>query len=175
MKTYYEQKDGVVKRMYEVPYDREAAISYAREWAFKRNPKYYNFDNLGGDCTNFISQCLFAGSGIMNHKKIFGWYYYSVNNRTPSWTGVPYLYNFLINNKKAGPFAEEIDRYYVSPGDILQLGNYNGNFYHSQIIVETDNDDVYIATHTDDAFMRPLSTYNYERVRFLRILGVRKN
>lgn len=157
------------------PYDRLAATAYAKEWAFKRNPRYYNFDKLGGDCTNFISQCLYAGSGVMNHKKVFGWYYYSTNNRTPSWTGVPYLYNFLINNSETGPFAEVTDKNYVEPGDILQLGTSDGFFYHSQIIVNVINDEIFIATHTYDAYMRPLNTYEYDQVRFLKILGVRKN
>lgn len=160
--------------MYDVPFDRQAAIAYAREWAFKRNPTYYNFDKIGGDCTNFISQCLFAGSNVMNHRKIFGWYYYNVYNRAPSWTGVSYLYNFLINNKKAGPFAEEIDRYYVDQGDIIQLGNTEKGFYHSQIVVGVRDNEILISTHSDDAYMRPLSSYDYERIRFLRILGVRK-
>lgn len=161
--------------MYEVSYDRQAAVSYAKEWAYKRNPKYYNFDKIGGDCTNFISQCLYAGSGVMNPKKLFGWNYYSANNRTPSWSGIPYLYNFLINNNKIGPFAEETEKYYVMPGDILQLGNSDGTFYHSQIIVKVEDDEVFIATHTEDAYMRPLSTYIYDKVRFLSILGVREN
>lgn len=48
-------------------YDRNLAISYAKRWALSRNPKYYNFDAVGGDCTSFISQCLFAGSQKMNY------------------------------------------------------------------------------------------------------------
>lgn len=155
-------------------YDRQAATAYAYEWAFKRNPRYYNFDKIGGDCTNFVSQCLFAGSGVMNHKKVYGWYYYSASNRAPAWTGVAYLYNFLIDNKESGPFAEETSRDYVQPGDILQLGNVHGNFYHSQIIVASDQDEIFTSAHSDDAYMRPLSTYNYATVRFLKILGVRK-
>ncbi len=35
-------------------YDREKAVAYAREWAFSRNPEYYIFDEIGGDCTNFV-------------------------------------------------------------------------------------------------------------------------
>lgn len=35
-----------------VAYNRAAAVEYARKWAFQRNPAYYNFENLGGDCTN---------------------------------------------------------------------------------------------------------------------------
>ena len=57
-----------------IPYDRQAAASYAKEWAFGRNPKYYNFNNLGGDCTNFASQCIYAGAGVMNFTPTFGWY-----------------------------------------------------------------------------------------------------
>ena len=40
---------------------------YANKWAFSRNPKYYNFDNIGGDCTSFVSQCILAGSNVMNY------------------------------------------------------------------------------------------------------------
>lgn len=42
-------------------YDRNKSVEYARKWALGRNPLYYNYDNIGGDCTNFISQCLFEG------------------------------------------------------------------------------------------------------------------
>lgn len=37
-------------------YDRTAVVEYARKWAFSRNPQYYNFDAVGGDCTSFASQ-----------------------------------------------------------------------------------------------------------------------
>ena len=50
-----------------IPYDREAAVRYAHRWAYGRNPRFYNFDELGGDCTNFASQYLYAGTGIMNY------------------------------------------------------------------------------------------------------------
>lgn len=43
-------------------YNRENAIQYTKKWAYSRNPKYYDFDSIGGDCTNFVSQCIFAGS-----------------------------------------------------------------------------------------------------------------
>ena len=41
----------------EIKYDRKKALEYAKEWAFKRNPKYLNFENIGGDCTSYESQC----------------------------------------------------------------------------------------------------------------------
>ena len=91
-------------------YLRKDVIKYAREWAYKRNPIYYNYDNLGGDCTNFISQCIFAGSKIMNYKPTFGWYYINANNKSPSWTGVEYLYNYLT--RKSGRITKACRRNY---------------------------------------------------------------
>ena len=152
-------------------YDREKAKEYAKEWAFSRNPKYYAFDNLGGDCTNFISQCIFAGSGIMNYTPITGWYYINSNERSPSWTGVEYLYNFLISNTRVGPFAKEISPIQSEIGDIIQLGN-SSKFYHSLIIVEKNNSGIYIAAHNFNAYLRNINTYNYEKIRFLHIEGV---
>lgn len=56
--------------MKEVAYDRQAAVSYARRWALDRNPAFYDFDRIGGDCTNFTSQSIHAGSKIMNYTPV---------------------------------------------------------------------------------------------------------
>ena len=76
-------------------YDRKAAVLYAHQWAYGRNPRFYDYENLGGDCTNFTSQCIYAGSGIMNFTPTFGWYYIDANQKAPAWTGAPYPWNFL--------------------------------------------------------------------------------
>ncbi len=47
---------------------------YAHRWAYGRNPAFYDYEHLGGDCTNFASQCIYAGSGVMNFTPTFGWY-----------------------------------------------------------------------------------------------------
>lgn len=159
--------------MKQLPYNRPDAVAYAREWAFKRNPAYLNFDNLGGDCTNFASQCLYAGAKIMNPKKVYGWYYYSSSDRTASWTGVPYLYNFLVGNEGVGPYAAVTDANGVEPGDIVQLGRADGFFYHSPVVVGVEDGRIYVAAHTFDAYMRPLDTYVFDQARYLHIAGVR--
>ncbi len=153
-------------------YDRAAAIAYARKWAFERNPTYYNFDKIGGDCTNFTSQCLFAGTKTMNYTPITGWFYRSSYDRSASWTGVQYLYNFLVNNKSVGPFARVVSQSEAEPGDIVQLGTGNGHFYHSPFITAV-SPTILVAAHTDDALDRPLNTYIYGEARFLHIEGVR--
>ena len=163
--------------MKEYIYNRKGVIDYAKEWALKRNPKYFNFDNFGGDCTNFASQCLFAGSGVMNYEPVFGWYYIDANNKSPSWTGVEFLYNFLISNKGPGPFGEESDFENAQPGDVIQLSYEGETFTHSMIVTgirprRRGDSRLLISAHSYDARNRPLSTYDYEKARVIHILGV---
>ena len=158
--------------MQERSYNRDVAVSYARKWAYSRNPTYYDFEKIGGDCTNFASQCIYAGSKIMNYTAVTGWYYRSVSDRSASWTGVEYLFKFLTNNQSVGPYARSVSRNEVLPGDIVQLGTYRGGFYHSPVIVAVEPT-ILVAAHTYDALDRPLDSYEYEIVRFLHIDGVR--
>ena len=154
------------------PYNRALALAYARRWAFSRNPEYYSFDGIGGDCTNFISQCIFAGAGQMNYTPDVGWYYISISDRAAAWTGVRFLYNFLVNNEGLGPYASETDADGVRTGDVIQLGRADGSFYHS-LIVTSIFPEILVAAHTNDAFNRPLRTYTYYTARYLHIEGVR--
>lgn len=154
-----------------LPYDREAGVAYAVKWALKRNPAYYNFDNIGGDCTNFISQCIYGGAKRMNYTPTFGWYYNSVSSRSPSWTGVKFLNRFLLTNVSAGPRGKIVERSEIMPGDIIQLQNETGQIYHSLYALSID-DDILIAAHDDDSLFRPLSTYKYANAIFIKITEV---
>lgn len=157
-------------------YDRDKAVAYAHQWAFGRNPQYYDFENLGGDCTNFTSQALYAGSGIMNPTPTFGWYYYSLNNRAPAWTGVEFLYRFLVNNSGVGPVAVEMDISQMEPGDIVQISFDGRTFQHSPMIVSVEQppspSNILVAAHTYNSDNRPLDTYTYALLRFLHITHV---
>ena len=155
-----------------IPFDRTAAAEYARRWALGRNPEYYNFENIGGDCTNFASQCIYAGAKVMNYTPVTGWYYNSVADRTAAWSGVEYLYKFLINNRSVGPFARIVSRDNAKVGDIAQLGRSDGSFYHSPVIT-TVTPTILVAAHSFDALDRPLDSYIYDNIRFIHIEGVR--
>lgn len=164
--------------MREIIYNREKAIEYAQKWAYKRNPRYYDFEELGGDCTNFISQCIFAGAGVMNYTPVMGWYYNSATSRSPSWTGVQYLYNFLISNESVGPFASDVDITNIELGDVIQLGDSDFKFFHSLFVTKINGppslDTIYVSTHTYDVNLRQLNTYFYSNIRCLHMDGVRK-
>ncbi len=156
-----------------IEYDAEAAVAYAGLWAYRRNPYYYDFSRIGGDCTNFVSQCLFAGGSPMNYTPVTGWYYATANDRTASWTGVEFFYRFLIGNQGVGPFAEETDAGGVHEGDVIQLGRATGDFYHTCLVVGFQRGVPLVAAHSYDTFAKPLSAYIFEKVRFLHIAGAR--
>lgn len=152
-------------------YNRQNVYNYAQIWAYGRNPKYYNYDPVGGDCTNFVSQCIYAGCEKMNYSEKNGWYYINGNNKSPSWTGVEFLYNFLISNNSIGPKGEETQIYNLEIGDVIQL-SFNGNTYsHSLIIVQNGVNTVstLVAAHTFDTFGKRVSDYNYAKYRCIHI------
>jgi hypothetical protein len=157
--------------MREIPYQREKAVEYARAWALGRNRAYLDFTDLGGDCTNFVSQCIFQGIGVMNYSPVNGWYYIDGYHKAPSWTAVMHLRSFLLNNAFVGPFATVTTREQILPGDIIQLRNVGGEYYHSMVVLENNGEDIHIAAHTYDAYMRPLSSYYFQEASYLRILG----
>lgn len=160
-------------------YNRQTVIEYAEKWAFLRNPKYYNFDNVGGDCTSFASQCIYSGSKKMNYNKSLGWYYINGNNKSPSWSGVEYLYQFLVKNKGIGPQAEETTQNKIELGDIAQLSFDGTQFGHTLVIVKIENkftlNGIKIASHTFDSFEKPISEYEFKKIRWIHINKVSTN
>ncbi len=156
-----------------VNYDREKAVKYAQRWAMDRNPCYYDFEHIGGDCTNFASQVLFAGYPVMNYEAEFGWYYIDANDRTPSWTGVEFLHKFLVNNKREGPAGIETGVDGIKPGDIIQLSFSEGRFHHSPVVVKCGHppklDNILIAAHSYDRTDYPVTNYSWKDIRFIHI------
>jgi hypothetical protein len=160
-------------------YNRDRAVEYARRWALSRNPLFYDFTGGGGNCTNFVSQSILAGALTMNSTDTFGWYYENLDNRSPSWTGVREFYEFMCGlgdfpstNSRIGPFCTEVTKENIEIGDVVQLANSRGNFYHSLIISNISNGEIFICAQSNDALDRPLSTYRYSVVRFLHVEGI---
>lgn len=161
------------------PYLSRRAVTYARRWALSRNPLFADFTGQGGNCTNFVSQCVLAGSCVMDFTPTFGWYYLSGEDRAPAWTSVDYFYdfmtgaeNFASHNSGLGPFASTVPRRLARPGDVVQLCDTEGDWYHSLLVSAVERREIYVCAQSDDALDRPLSSYSYARARFLRIQGV---
>ena len=162
-------------------YDRERAVAYARRWARDRNPLFYDFTGGGGNCTNFVSQCLLAGCCQMNFAGDFGWYYITAEDRAAAWTGVEFFRNFLVNNadndnpvgEGLGPFGSEVGPGDLELGDVIQLGREDGDFYHSLLVTGFSRRGYLVSAQSNDALDRPLNSYDFRRIRYLHIDGYR--
>lgn len=107
----------------------------------------------------------------MNYSKTNGWYYSNGNNKSPSWTGVKFLHEFLLHNSSIGPYAREVSRDKVEVGDIIQLSFDGVKFAHTVLVVK-NTEGIYIAAHTYDAYLKNMEEYLYQKARFLHIEGV---
>ena len=156
--------------MPQIQYDRDEAVQYAKRWALSRNPAYAAFDQLGGDSTNFVSQCVFTPD--------MGWFYQSMQQRSAPWSGVPYLYQFLTENNGLGPYGENLPLFQTQPGDVIQLSFDGERFTQSLLVTAVDGqpapDTIHAATHNEDVEDKTLSDYNYKSFRLIHIEGVRR-
>lgn len=146
-------------------YLRFEAVSYALTYALNPNPKYRYFqliDDNGGDCTNFISQCLFAGGAKMSYGSSWNWWYNNKNTNNVmddtwsiSWAVAHSLYYYLRNNEEANsPYIKGLE---VSNANNLELGDlifYEGNnkkIFHSTIVTSIFNGVPLVSQHTPEA------------------------
>lgn len=154
-------------------YNRAKAVEYARKWALSSNPDFYHFGGIGGDCTNFISQCLLAGGGVMNFSSPLGWYYKSSYDRSPSWTSVAELNKFLLRTYGGrGPTGKIVSLKEVEIGDIIQLRQNATHFNHTVIVSDIAGGEIYVCAHTNDALDRRLSAYQYFALMPIKIVGI---
>ena len=91
-----------------------------------------------------------------------------------------YFYDFITGvqafssqNGNVGPFGVVVDASGVLEGDVVQLADSTGEFYHSLIITGFSGSDTLVSAHTNDALDKPLSSYNFASLRYIHIEGVR--
>ena len=147
-------------------YDRELAYLYAKRWALSFNPNYYNFSGLGGDCTNFVSQCIHAGGVAMNFDR-YGWFYLSLTSRAPAWSGVNEFWNFGTSNTGVGLKLTECELSDLDVGDIIQL--YNGQKYYHNLFVTSVDNGIRVSAHDNPVFNTLLDRYNYVSLRCAKV------
>nr|WP_245347442.1 amidase domain-containing protein [Cohnella lubricantis] len=122
-----------------IPYRRESAVAYAEKWWNELNPAYVDMEV---NCTNYVSQCIFAGGAPMNYtgKRESGWWYKGRTNGQElwsySWAVANGLQHYLRQPRSAGLRAEAMD----SPLDLM-LGDVicydwdgSGRFQHNTIV-----------------------------------------
>ena len=118
-------------------YNREAARNYALQYVLSPSASYVNFETMGGNCTNFTSQCLKAGGIVQDRTGNYTWYYVSSSDRAPAWTSADYFRNYYRNN--VGSSSITGLRAYVSNFNDMRLGDLvqnvsGGTASHTMII-----------------------------------------
>ena len=167
-------------------YNREASVAYAMKWVGARNTKNWpTYDRNGGNCANFVSQCLLAGGIPMDSTGSSQWKWYgstpntsqTASGRSGSWSSVGEFYSYANKNSGFGMVAEPDANYWSGkPGDLIQLG-YEDNWRHVVIITRVVKDgngntvDYLINSNTADQRNYPVSAYLYPQHRLIRIYG----
>lgn len=135
-------------------YDRLAAVKYAERWWNDYNPAFKKFDV---DCTNYVSQCLYAGNapmvGYPNRSK--GWWMKN-NNWSFSWTVSNALRWYLPSAKKGLRGKEVAHPQELQLGDVIFYDfQGDGRFDHSTIVTGKDREGMpLVNAHTSNSRMR---------------------
>jgi hypothetical protein len=135
-------------------YNRAKAVRYAETWWNNYNPVFPRFEV---DCTNFISQCLYAGgapmTGYPNRAK--GWWCKN-NNWSYSWA-VANSFRWYLSGSRVGLQAVEVSSpEQLMAGDVICYDfQGDGRFDHSTIVVAKDKDGMpLVNAHTTNSRMR---------------------
>ncbi|OUC88139.1 amidase domain-containing protein [Streptomyces swartbergensis] len=139
-------------------YDYTAMAKYAEKHWKNYNSNYRKFNDVGGDCTNFISQALRAGGWKNNtgwYKSYKNWWYNS-SNQTTSWINVNYWASFALHSDR----AYNLDNVYkLGIGDILQM-DFSGNRSkdHSMITTYKSNGVPYLTYHSTNTYRKSVKS-----------------
>lgn len=132
-------------------YDRRAAVQYAERWWNSYNPEYRKFDV---DCTNYVSQCLFAGGAPMHGApdRGRGWWC-SSDNWSFSWAVAHSLRWYLSGSGGGLQGREAKSASDLIPGDIICYDfQGDGRWDHNTIVTSKDSYGMpLVNAHTDNS------------------------
>lgn len=164
-----------------IEYNRKSAISYAMKYALEPNKNYdfYGFVNgNGGDCTNFVSQCLRAGGASMDYNSFRPWWYDGRGKASICWAVANSLFWYLKTNQRLNRNAikglEVEDLSKIDIGDVVFYENYKNSIFHAAIITsfieESGSRQPLISQHSYNQINETyIKSYDYKKAHFLKI------
>jgi len=151
-------------------YSSDRAYDYANVWWDGANTDLYNdYSGVGGDCANFVSQCLIAG-GLSLHKGTngdgYGVYPDTHRPSSESYGTMPfcdYLHLNLLNYQSTNvTYVEDTGVYVpdeVEIGDVVIFGNKASDKYqHAMLVVRDDGSELGLAGHSTQQWDVDFST-----------------
>lgn len=151
-------------------YSWRKAVSYANTYWSSYNSTYPNYNPCGGDCANFVSQCLRAGgetddgtwytrSGVGCQKK-------SSSTGSTAWVNNQGLRNWTINTSR-GRAVSTIGE--LGRGDIVNY-DWTGNGVFDHVAIITNSASMLVTAHNSNRYNVPWSM-GAKKHRFTWILG----
>jgi hypothetical protein len=163
-------------------YQRSAAVSYANRWWDSYNSYYnnYNGPGYGGDCANFVSQCV--GDSAGGALWMFGsssdpvgqqwWFHHSTMTQSQSWTYCPTQIaawrwaqpgrgpaSYIVAYSRSKPSG-------YSTGDVAWLVDSSGVAYHALICTSFSGSTPLFSCHSYPQHNKPLSYWGAPSVRY---------
>lgn len=179
-----------------VAYSRNSASIYAQQYAYSYNTASYpDLNDIGGDCTNFVSQVMKAGGKAFQDN----WYIYKKNSVYARPMSISQLnYSWTLASPSPWISAKEFENYWTSRlanetftssyvvsnqsaifnkpyyrGDVIQILVSRYWWYeafHAMVVTEYGNSDYLMTYHTSNQKNRPLhdiaTTYNSAGYKF---------
>ncbi|WP_157872789.1 amidase domain-containing protein [Desulfoscipio gibsoniae] len=160
--------------------------AYAERFAeSSQSSRFFYTAGSGGDCTNFVSQCVWAAFGgyvegndtktksnIANKVRMTSTWYAGTGGGSSNWESVSSLWNYATQSKTLGPngYGFNNDRVYtyINPryediGEVYQVRNgSSGSYAHSVYTTDmnpnpTSYSDIFVSQHSYDKLNRPLT------------------
>lgn len=165
-------------------YDRGAALAYARRHWNAPNPRFANMDTFGGggDCTNFTSQCLWAGGWPMDFRQstwTTEWWYRRIgtdrfDSRGNDWWSCTWSipenqFRYLSANhgEPLNLLARPRRARLLRRGDVIYYDRGEGRFGHSAIVTAFNRQGEPLVTYRTLRPLRPQRNVHW-RLRFRR-------
>ncbi|WCK55373.1 amidase domain-containing protein [Aneurinibacillus sp. Ricciae_BoGa-3] len=136
-------------------YNRVEAVRYADLWWNDTNPGFLRFPD---DCTNYVSQCLYAGGIAMIHTgdRGSGWWYQATGTDADTWSyswAVAHSFRWMLEGGEVISAQRKADASALTIGDVICYDfDGDGNWDHTTIVVAKDaNGMPLVNAHTIDS------------------------
>ena len=141
-------------------YNVSNAIAYADKYCINYNSAYNSYKGRGGDCANFVSQCLYAGG----FKQDSVWYKHSV-----AWINVM---KQIAHFRDYGTFLNASNSNLIRGNPIYFDWNGDGVYDHATICVGRNNSGVAILdSHTRDLYHATWTNWSFRKAATIQLRG----
>ena len=159
-------QSGNTKELSNIDERRKNAVEYADKYSgaaslpkygFQYNPEYRDYNNEGGDCTNFASQVFYEGG---NFEKNSTWNYQK-GSGSSAWVNAQAFHNYMVYSGRAsiisqGNYDEVLKHSYeLLPGDYIAYEK-KGEIAHISIVTGIDSKGyILVNSHNSDRHRVP--------------------